>query len=96
MPLFLPVTTFKRGQRLEVWGCVRPARYVPAGQRSPVEIQFAPGGATFHTVATVPLTDPHGYFDVLQAFPGSGSVRLNWSYPDRSVIVSRTVRISVR
>ena len=31
LPLFLPVTSARRGRSLEVWGCVRPARYAILG-----------------------------------------------------------------
>ena len=42
------------------------------------------------------ITDRYGYFDVLQTFPGSGKVRLSWSYPDGERIFSRTVVIALR
>jgi hypothetical protein len=44
---------------------------------------------------TVAITDPHGYFDVAQAFGHSGRVRLAWSYPDGPEIHSRIVNIAV-
>ena len=31
LPLYLPVTSSRRGRSLEVWGCVRPARYAILG-----------------------------------------------------------------
>jgi hypothetical protein len=62
-----------------------------------VRIQFQPSsGGRFHTVATVPLTGRYGYFDVLQAFPSSGLVRLSWAYPHGPTIFSRTVTITLR
>ncbi len=33
MPIYLPVRTFKHGQALEVWGCVRPARFARLATR---------------------------------------------------------------
>ena len=55
-----------------------------------MEIQFRPrGSATFKTVLSVPVTDPHGYVDTLVTFKGSGAVRLAWTYPDGSRIFSR-------
>jgi hypothetical protein len=96
MPLHLPVSRASAGRPVEVWGCVRPAAYVPQSQRSKVQIQFRSGGAgAFKTLRSVSLDDPHGYFDVLVAFPSSGGVRLAWSYPNGQTIYSRTAPISV-
>jgi hypothetical protein len=95
LPLFMPVTSAKKGDELEVWGCARPARAVP--RPGPVEIQFrAEGAATWSTARSIAITDPSGYFDVLQKFPASGTVRLTWAYPDGQVIHSRKVIISLR
>jgi hypothetical protein len=97
LPLYLPFTQASGGRRLELWGCVRPAHYFAqaAGGVHPVLIQFAKGSSgAFKTVKIVPVTDPHGYFDLGVAFPGSGRVRLAWSYPGGSQIFSRTVTIS--
>jgi hypothetical protein len=97
MPIFLPVTKGRHGQRLEVWGCVRPSHYVDAdGGRTQVRIELRSGaGQRFTTVAVVPITNVHGYFDVRVRFPSSGSVRLAWSYPHGPTIYSRPVTISV-
>ncbi len=99
MPLYLPVHSTKAGHPLEVWGCVRPAHnaWLATHRTQHVQIQFqrASGGA-FKTVGTVAITGRYGYFDVLQKFPGSGNVRLSWSYPDGERIFSRTVVIAVR
>jgi hypothetical protein len=92
LPLYLPVTTGTRGTPLEVWGCVRPAGH--AGTR--VDIQFSGGAGRFQTVRTVTLPGPSCYFDVRQAFAGSGSVRLEWSHRGGARIVSRTVRLALR
>ena len=45
MPLFMPVTSTRRGRSLEVWGCVRPARYAILGgvPSQTAQIQFAAG-----------------------------------------------------
>jgi hypothetical protein len=99
MPIFLPVQTTRRGNPLEVWGCVRPAPDAAkqTGRRQKVAIQFQPAsGGAFRTVATVPITDRYGYIDVRHTFPGSGTVRLRWAYPHGPEIFSRTVVISVR
>lgn len=107
LPLYLPHTTFRRGARLEVWGCARPAFFalteVPNEKQS-VQIQFAPGrSSSFSTLRTVNVSNPHGYFDTSVAFPRSGSVRLLYRYPvgdpnlpsDYSVY-SRHVAVSAR
>jgi hypothetical protein len=83
LPLYLPITTTRPGRRIEVWGCARPAQFahIDTGQPQTVEIQFAPAsGGSFTTLATVPITNRAGYFDVRVAFPASGTVRLAWSY----------------
>ncbi|HWE08042.1 MAG TPA: hypothetical protein VG325_01730 [Solirubrobacteraceae bacterium] len=99
MPLFLPVTTTQKGHPLDVWGCVRPAPDAAKATHRPqsVEIQFSTGGsAPFRTVEHVPITNRHGYFEVRHTFPGSGDVRLTWSYPHGPEIHSRTVVITLR
>jgi hypothetical protein len=85
MPLFLPVDRGQPGDALEVWGCARPApyAYIDTHTAQHVQIQFRPAsGGGFHTLRTVRLTPGGGcYFDVNMRFPGSGFVRLAWSYP---------------
>jgi hypothetical protein len=43
----------------------------------------------------VSITNPQGYFDVRQAFPATGAIRLRWVYPDGAIVHSRVVSISV-
>jgi hypothetical protein len=84
LPVWVPVTRTKRGHALEVWGGVRAARYarMDTGKKQKVQIQFAPKGSTsFRTVKTVTIGNAYGYFDTRVTFPGSGSVRLTWTYP---------------
>ena len=98
MPLYLPRSTATHGQKLEVWGCVRPAPHtrVSTGAAQSAEIQFRPAaGGAFSTIRTVPITGRSCYFDVLEAFPGSGTVRLRWSYPHGPAIFSRAVAVAV-
>lgn len=100
LPLYLPATAGKPGSSLEVWGCVRPAFFalqdVPLDPES-VEVQFAPTGSdAFTTVATVPITDPHGYFDTHLTFPGSGTVRLTWAYPADDLLLPAGYRVYSR
>ena len=127
LPLYLPVTSSRRGRSLEVWGCVRPARYAilgagqsqtgaPAGaqtgqpgQSQMAGIQFARGSSrTFTTLRTVTISNPNNcYFDVRMKFPGSGTVRLAYTYPtdpllmfppavEGATVYSRWVSIKLR
>jgi hypothetical protein len=109
MPIYLPVTSTRRGRALEVWGAVRPAHYaqLDTGQRQSVDIEFQQGSrGAFRTLATIPLNGPGGYFDQQITFPASGSVRLAWTYPTADLnfppeapgvsVHSRTVQITVR
>jgi hypothetical protein len=105
MPLFLPVSSTKRGHKLEVWGAVRPAGYAKhdTGQTQSASIQFqAASKGSWTTLGTVPITNPRGYFDVHLAFPSSGAVRLAWTYPTDDpllgggTVYSRTVTITVK
>lgn len=99
LPVWLPVTTIKKGQQVEVWGCVRGARYtgLQRGRSTHVDVQFRPAsGGDFKRLRTVTVIDPYGYFDVHQAFPGSGTVRLRWTYPHGPAIFSRSVDVKVK
>lgn len=105
MPLYLPVTSTRRGRTIEVWGGVRPAHFaqLDTGKAQSVQIQFqsGPHGA-WQTVDTVAITNPRGYVDVRLAFPSSGAVRLAWTYPSGDpllgggTVYSRTVKVTVR
>lgn len=98
MPLFLPVTKTASGHPLEVWGCVRPATTAArtSHRRQYVQIQYRSGhSGSFKTVDRVPLPKSYCYFDVRTTFPGSGFVRLSWSYPHGPVIHSRIVSVTV-
>jgi hypothetical protein len=105
LPIFLPVTSTRRGHSLEVWGAARPARHFG---NPIVQVQFQRGShGAFTTIRNVGVAYPTGYFDQRIAFPASGSVRLAWSYPPQSgsgysdplpgrTFYSRTTKISVR
>jgi hypothetical protein len=107
----MPITTDRRGRRLELWGCLRPAHFAILDGDGPqtAEIQFAPGSSRkFSTIQSVTVTNPANcYFDVRLTFPGSGTVRLMWKYPvadpllgafdeSRGVVYSRQVTIKLR
>ena len=98
MPIFLPVTTLKKGDSAEVWGCVRPVRYARLDTQMPqrARIEFRPAGeGGYKPVRRVTITDPYGYFDVHQTFASSGTVRVAWTYPRGPTIFSREVAIEV-
>jgi hypothetical protein len=98
-PIWMPVSTASKGTALEVWGCVRPARStgLQNGHPAKVEVQFrAAAGGEFKTVRTVSVTDPFGYFDVRQAFAGTGTVRLRWADPSGPAIFSRSVALTLK
>jgi hypothetical protein len=107
LPVYLPVTKLPRGRSAEVWGCARAAHSAiiaaPADPET-VEIQFRPASAaSFATLKTITITDPHGYFDTRMSFPKSGTVRLSYRYPSDDpqllpgqTVYSRSVSVSVR
>ena len=106
LPVYLPLASTRRGRTLEVWGCVRPARYalLDTGEPQTAQIQFAPrSGGGYRTLQTV-LVDEFDdcYFDIRIAFPGSGNVRLSYVYPvgslglDGTTVYSRTVAVTLR
>ncbi|HUE25600.1 MAG TPA: hypothetical protein VMP89_02415 [Solirubrobacteraceae bacterium] len=84
LPIFMPKTATRLGNTLQVWGDVRPAPYAVAdgdgAQFVQVEFQSSSGGQWI-SEKTVQVTDPHGYFQTSVAFPGSGLVRIAWTYP---------------
>jgi hypothetical protein len=112
MPVFLPVTQAHSGDALEVWGCARPAHYayLDTHRAQHVQIQFrAASSRDFRTVRTVRLSAASScYFDIHQVFPGTGLVRLAWSYPQgdhrlldpaapsQRAIYSRPVKITLQ
>jgi hypothetical protein len=93
LPLFLPVTHEAKGRALEVWGCLRPAHYLPRPQTVRIELQ-ARGHGAFKSVAEFPVRNPDGYFDTAVKFPSGGRVRLAWAYPGGMTIHSRLVAIT--
>lgn len=95
MPIFLPVTSTRRGRALEVWGCVRPAHFASGTQQAQIQFQAGSSGA-FQTIKTVSITSPVGYIDLRLAFPRSGIVRLAWTSPSGQTLYSRPVAVTVR
>jgi hypothetical protein len=98
VPIYLPVTRATHGRKLEVWGCVRPAAYAQrdTGQPQSVAVEFQPGSrGGYELLRSIRITNPEGYFDVRQSFPGSGSVRLSWTYPGGQTVHSRVVAVRI-
>lgn len=107
LPLYLPVTTARRGHSLEVWGCIRPARFgvLDTGSPETAQIQFAPSGSSdYATLQTVTINSGSGcYFDLHLVFPSSGKLRLAYTYPpgdtsfgNGATVLSRTVGVTIR
>ncbi len=107
LPLYLPVTSARVGQSLEVWGCIRPATYAlhDTGLAQTADIQFAPAGSpSFTTVQQVTVSSTSNcYFDVRLSFTSSGTVRLAYTYPSSDRLLpagytaySRPVAITLR
>jgi hypothetical protein len=98
LPLFLPVTTERKGHTLEVWGDVRPALQALAAttllQHGQIQFQ-ARGRGAWRTLATKSITNTRGYIDTRVKFPSSGNVRLAWTQPDGTTDYSRTVKVTV-
>ncbi len=86
LPVYMPRTSFSRRQSVEVWGAARPAPFANIDGFTParVLIELERGG-TWTTIAST-ATRNGGYFDVHVKFPASGSVRLQWSYPNASLL----------
>jgi hypothetical protein len=90
MPIFLPTTSTRKGRKIEVWGCARPAHFANGAQK--VQIRFRSGSkGAFKTLTTTALHNKRGYFDVKMSFPSSGQVKTEWNG-----ITSRTQNIRIR
>ena len=93
MPLFLPVTSTRKGRSIEVWGDVRPAHTFSGRQQ--VQLQFGKPGS-FKTVKTLTITNGRGYFDIRMSFSGSGFLRTSWTPPGGATVTSRLVHVTAR
>jgi hypothetical protein len=107
LPLYLPKTSTHAGGTLQVWGCVRPARYaiLDGDGSQAAQLQFKRGSSgTWTPIASVTVSSAGNcYFDTHVAFPGSGTARLSYTYtsgdpamPANSTVYSRSVQVSVR
>jgi hypothetical protein len=92
LPLYLPVTTARPGQSLQVWGCARPvffARQDDPATTETVDIQFRrDSGGGFTTLHTIAVNNRFGYFDTRVSPPATGTIRLSWTYPSGDVMLS--------
>ena len=111
LPLYLPSTTAPSG-RVEVWGCVRPARYALLDTHLPqtAYLQFQSGfRGRFTNLQSITIRDPNNcYFDLHVKLPASGALRLSWDYPRIDVqygyfdplqsrtVYSRNVKVTFR
>jgi hypothetical protein len=101
LPLYLPVrSTATRSRRVEVWGCIRPGTYalLDTGMPQTAAIQFAPGDSeSFVTLRHVTITSSSNcYFDVQLTLPGSGSLRLMYTYPTLDPLLGSSATIYSR
>ncbi len=84
LPVYMPRTSFGRGQSVEVWGDARPAPFMSRDGNGPqsVQIQLQAGGrGRYANVNTVRITRSGGYFDSRLKFKSSGNIRLTYTYP---------------
>src|SRR6202042_2206471 len=103
VPVFMPKTKLNPGQSAEVWGEARASRFMQTytHQTQTVQIQFQLGGHGAWT--TLQKITTAGYFDVHVKVPGSGNLRLSYTYPQTnpflpvgfagSTVESRTIKI---
>jgi hypothetical protein len=89
VPIHLPTTRLRRGQRLRVWGGARAAE---TGTRPAIQVQFRRSGTKrWRRLVTLRGDRTRGYVNTTIRNPGAGSVRLSWNGR-----TSRTVAVSVR
>jgi hypothetical protein len=81
----MPIYPVRSGNRVKVWGGVRP------GARQRVEIQTGSGN-DFTTVKTVTV-NRYGYINTTITRPSSGNIRLLWTAPDGTKFTSREARV---
>jgi len=107
LPLYLPVTNAKKGQAVEVWGCIRAAKFAirDTGLPQSARLQFEPaGGGSYTTLRTITVSDPSKcYFDLRLTLPSSGTLRLSYTYPasdpllpENYTVYSRHVQVTVK
>jgi hypothetical protein len=95
MPLYLPVARVRRGQRVTVWGMLRPAS---PGSGQTVLLEFRRSGqASWRPLADVPAGGQRHYYTARVSVPGSGVIRASWVDPATGqALTSRSAAVSVR
>ena len=97
LPVFVPVTSVRRGRTLRVWGLVRAA---PRGVAQTVVIQYRRNASRrgFVTVRTARTGGATHYIDTRVKVSSSGLLRLAWTPPGSGTAVaySRAVAVRVR
>ncbi|HEX4009095.1 MAG TPA: hypothetical protein VHX62_03770 [Solirubrobacteraceae bacterium] len=78
LPVYMPQTSFSHTANEEIWGDARPAPFMSKDGDGPQTVAIQLNGKT---IKTVTITGSTGYFDIRLKFPGSGSVRLAYKYP---------------
>jgi hypothetical protein len=91
LPIYLPQTSFQRGQSLLVWAMLRPARN---GSEQHALVQWRPVGGAYRTLARVTTTDPSNVLEAHVQPPGSGEIRIQWRTPAGLVLDSRPVTVT--
>jgi hypothetical protein len=90
LPVWIPGPRFRRGQRVFVWGQVRPAS---SGAAATAAIQWKGATGGYRTLATVTTTGTSGYFTAYVRPAGTGTVRTAWT-SGRTTYTSRLVPVT--
>jgi hypothetical protein len=92
MPIWIPATRVRRGQTVLVWGQLRPATHLGPQLAS---IQWRGTRGAYATIARV-RTNREGYLTVRIKPRGNGRIRIAWRPGGRSLLLSRSMAISIR
>jgi hypothetical protein len=90
IPLYMPTTSSKSADTLEVWGGARPSAF---GGAHNVLLQFTPTSGSVHTAAVG--LNSKGYFDTHMKFTTSGTLRVVWKDASGQNEFSRSQSVTV-
>jgi hypothetical protein len=93
LPIHLPKPKVRRGQRLRVWGLVRPAGAGPI--KVAVEVRTTRRGSKWRRKKRVTVANERHYVDTRVKVRTSGFVRLAWRAPGGERLVSRNASFKV-
>ncbi len=93
LPLLIPQPVFAHGQKIYIWGMLRPASRDGVEQ---ARIEWRSSTGSYRTVATVDVTNASGFFATNTALPGTGVVRIAWVSPAGATLYSREVGVNAR